>query len=34
VPAKDTGTAGEGQVDAPAKKKPAAKKAAPKTDSE
>ncbi|MGN6499334.1 MAG: 50S ribosomal protein L21 [Tsuneonella sp.] len=33
APAKDTGTAGEGQVDAPAKK-PAAKKAAPKTDSE
>ena len=35
APVKDTGTAGEGQVDAPAKKKPAAKKAAaPKTDSE
>jgi large subunit ribosomal protein L21 len=35
APAKDTGTAGEGQVDTPpAKKKPAAKKAAPKTDSE
>lgn len=33
APAKDTGTAGEGQVDAPAKK-PASKKAAPKTDSE
>jgi len=35
APAKDTGTAGEGQVDAAPKKKPAAKKAAaPKTDSE
>ena len=34
APIKDTGTAGEGQIDAP-KKKPAAKKAAaPKTDSE
>ena len=35
APMKDTGTAGDGMVDAPAKKKPAAKKAAaPKTDSE
>ena len=35
APVKDTGTAGEGQVDAPAKpKKAPAKKAAPKTDSE
>ena len=35
APTKDTGTAGDGMVDAPAKKKPAAKKAAaPKTDSE
>jgi large subunit ribosomal protein L21 len=35
APAKDTGTAGEGMADAPAKaKKAPAKKAAPKTDSE
>jgi large subunit ribosomal protein L21 len=34
APAKDTGTAGEGQVDAAPKKKAPAKKAAPKTDSE
>ena len=35
APVKDTGTAGEGQVDAPARpKKTPAKKAAPKTDSE
>ena len=34
APAKDTGTAGEGQVDAPAKKPAAKKAAAPKTDSE
>ena len=34
APAKDTGTAGEGQIDAAPKKKAPAKKAAPKTDSE
>ena len=34
APVKDTGTAGEGQVDAAPKKKAPAKKAAPKTDSE
>ncbi|QDM42070.1 50S ribosomal protein L21 [Altererythrobacter sp. TH136] len=33
APAKDTGTAGEGMVDAPAKKKPAKKAAAPQDDS-